>query len=321
MGALADRLSTRFLVVTVAPMALLLGFVGFLAAAGAPARSPSISRAVTVLDGLSLRQIAALVAALFIASLVTHPLQLPLIQLVEGYWWRLPGGPAVANRATERFRAERKFVRAELTRAPLPRETPWARKQAADIAKQRQHWLPAAEHMLPTRLGNTLRVGEVRAGARYGLELDVAMPRLVAILSPACLDELREYRNQLDAAVRVCVASGLATIFGVGMLVWHGSWLYLPIVTYLLCWTSYAAAVAAARSFCTSLAAAVDLHHLQLFDALQLDRPADLEAEIKRNGLLTKIFRGSAIHSEDKQRLRYPARRGDDESSSSQSTQ
>jgi hypothetical protein len=302
-------------------MALLVGFGGFLLAAGAPAHEPSVHRAITALDALSVRQIAAMVAGLLIVSIVTHPLQIPLIQLVEGYWSRLPLGSAIANRATKRFLAERKSVRDELQRAEDLPEPAGAEQHAVSIAMERQSWLPDEEaDLLPTRLGNTLRAGEVRAGSRYGLELTLAMPRLAILLTPASLEELREYRNQLDAAVRVCVASGLATLFGVGVLVWHGSWLYLPVVTYLLCWTSYVAAVAAARGFCTSLAVAVDLHHLHLFDALQLDRPQDLETEITSNALLGMIFRGDDLSAEEMQQIRYSARRGDDESSSSQST-
>jgi hypothetical protein len=143
------------------------------------------------------------------------------------------------------------------------------------------------------------------------------MPRLAPLLSPACLEEVREYRNQLDAAVRVCVASGLATIVGIGLLVWHGAWLYLPVLTYLLCWTSYAAAVSAARRFCISLAAAVDLHHLQLFDALQLARPPDLRAERQFNRLLDVLFRGEPISPADMPRLSYLPRAADDGSSQS----
>jgi hypothetical protein len=117
------------------------------------------------------------------------------------------------------------------------------------------------------------------------------MPRITPLLSAASLAELRDRRTQLDAAVRLSVVTGLATAAGVGLLVWHGAWLFLPLVTYLLCWASYRAAVAAARGFSVSLAAAIDLHHLQLFDALHLERPTNLEEEYDLNTTLSIMFR------------------------------
>lgn len=174
------------------------------------------------------------------------------------------------------------------------------------------YWLPGQEQdLLPTELGNTLRVGEIRAGERYGLVLDVAMARLSPLLSPATLDDLGDKRNQLDAAVRLCIAAGLATVASIGLLLWDGPWLFLALVTYLLCWICYRAAVAAARTFSTSLAAAVDLHHLEVFDALQLERPANLAQEIEINSTLGKLFNGDRLDTKAKGDLHYVAVQAD----------
>jgi hypothetical protein len=254
LDTLTSRLGTRFLVVTVVPNALLIAYIGFLLAAGAPARSPSAARALAVLGGLTTRQIIAILLGLLILSVATHPLQTPLIQLFEGYWW-------------------------------------WLSEDEQDL--------------LPTALGNTLRTGEVEAGARYGLETLDALPRLVPLLRPTSLGELRDRRNQLDAAVRLCAAAWLATATGVGLLIWHGKWLLLPFLTYLLCWVCYRAAVAAARGFSISLAAAFDLHHLRLFDALQLKRPADLAEEVERNELVGRLFSGFELEKDDMTLLCY----------------
>lgn len=314
MDALTNRLGTRFLVVTVVPNALLIAYVGFLVAAGAPTHSPSLARALMVLNVLTIRQIIAMLLGLLIISVATHPLQTPLIQLVEGYWWGLPFGPAAADRFTDRFRKELRWVRSEVTRVEgIAKPWDWATAQAATNAKQRQNWLPTRErNLLPTALGNTLRTGEVRAGERYGLALDVALPRLAPLLSPPSLAELRDRRNQLDAAVRLCIAAGLATAVSIGLLLRHGPWLFLPVVTYLLCWACYRAAVAAARGFCTSLAAAIDLHHLRLFDALQLERPDTLAEEIARNKTLEKLFRDGKLDTKTKLGLSYIASKADE---------
>ena len=317
MEALASRLGTRFLVVTVVPNALLIAYVGLLLAAGAPARSPSLARALKVLDGLTIRQVIALLLGLLIISIATHPLQTPLIQLVEGYWWGLPFGPAIAIHATERFRQELTSVRHELEASETEEseeteqseetdQSEWAATRSIAHARNRQYWLPTRHYnLLPTALGNTLSTGEIRAGERYGLETVFAMPRLAPLLSPPSLAELRDRRNQMDAAVRLCVAAAIATVVGIALLLQYGPWLFLTLATYLLCWMCYRAAVAGARGFCNSLAAAVDLHHLRLFDALQLERPANLKEEFTLNATLGMLFRGDDFDPEAQANLRY----------------
>ena len=134
-------------------------------------------------------------------------------------------------------------------------------------------------------------------------------------MSPIVLAELSERRNQLDAAVRISVAAGVATAISIGMLLRDGPWLFLALATYLLCWASYRAAVAAARGFSIILAAAVDLYHLQLFDALSLERPAGIEEEIERNKVLRDFLRGYhryRLREADKSVLRYVAPKTDD---------
>ncbi len=165
--------------------------------------------------------------------------------------------------------------------------------------------------MLPTDLGNTLRTGETRAGDRYGLDMEFAMPRLNPLLSDASQAELSDRRNQLDAAARLCVVAGLSTAGGLCLLLWHESWLFLPVATYVLCWACYRAAVAAARSFSVSLAAAIDLHHLQLFDALQLERPASLADEYELNTAIIGFLFRDGLSDQDMSGLRYIAPKTD----------
>jgi hypothetical protein len=307
MESLTSRLGTRFLVVTVVPNILLLGYLGFLLAAGAPARSPSLTRAVGVLDGLSIRQIIVIAIVVLVFSVATHPLQTPLIRLVEGYWQGLPFGSAAADSLTARFRAElsraKERPRGGGSSSSAGQQDP-ARRQRVP-ARRPPDWLPPREaDLLPTLLGNTLRVGEGRAGDRYGLDLEWAWPRLSPLLSKSSMADLSDRRNQLDAAVRLCLVAGLATVIGLFLLLGHGSWLFLPVGTYVLCWACYRAAVEAAQSFSKSLAAAVDLHHLKLFDALQIERPANLADEFDRNTTLKFLFR-QGLHGEDMDDLHY----------------
>jgi hypothetical protein len=323
MGALSSRFGSRFLVVTVLPNILLIGYVGILLAAGAPTHSPSLSRALAALDHLTVYRVAAIILGVIIISAASHPLQIPLIQLLEGYWWGLPFGRKMADRATRRFRDELTRVTSELDDMADPAELDWAARNSANRAQLRRDWLPGYEEDLrPTVLGNTLWKGETTAGGRYGLDLNVALPRIIPLMSPSVLAELSDRRNQLDAAVRISVAAGVATMITIGMLLRDGPWLFLALATYLLCWASYQAAIAAARGFSIILAAAVDLYHLQLFDALSLKRPAGIEEEIARNTVLTDFLRGYNLYhlsEASKGVMRYAAAETDNKGDTGQS--
>jgi hypothetical protein len=293
MGALSGRLGTRFLVVTVMPNALLLGYLGLLLAAGAPIKSPSPAQAITVLNHLTAHEIIAIVLALLVFSAGTYPLQVPLIQFLEGYWGGLPFGPQLANRATGRFQLEWDKAQETLEETAGAPNWNWRAKNAGRQAQFRADLLPRGrDQLLPTALGNALRRGEGDAGERYRLDLRVVAPRLIPLLAPGVLSELNDLRNQLDVAARLCVAAAVATAASVGLLLWHGPWLFLALAMYLLTWACYRSSVAAARRFSLSLAAAVDLYHLKLYDALSLERPADLEEELKRNEALSRLFSG-----------------------------
>ena len=308
MDGFTSRFGTRFFVVTLLPNIFLIGYVGFLVATGAPERSPSISRALTVLDHLTAYSITAMVLAVIIVSIAVHPLQLPLTQLIEGYWWTLPFGKNFADYATRRFRSERARVHSYLDDLPDPVYRDWETRNFSSQAQLRRDWLPESdEDLRPTDLGNVLWRGETTAGIRYGLDLNIALPRIIPFISDGLLAELRDRRNQLDAAVRLCVMAALATVASVGLLIRFGPWLFVAVATYLLSWASYRAAVAAARGFSIILATVVDLNHLKLYDALSLERPADLGEEISRNAVLMNLFRGNYLSPATKSTLRYVA--------------
>src|SRR5580692_7887176 len=103
MEAFSSRFGTRFIVVTVLPNILLVGYIGILVAAGAPARSPSPRSALAAIDHLTGYRVAAMLLGVIVISAATHPLQTPLVQLLEGHWWGLPFGPTMAEHATRRF--------------------------------------------------------------------------------------------------------------------------------------------------------------------------------------------------------------------------
>ena len=204
------------------------------------------------------------------------------------------------------------LVQATITRL----YTHWGRAAAVEHTDGYVRTILVREYLSERRSGWARRVsltGEHTAGARYGLVLERAWPRLSLLLSASCLNELRDRRNQLDSAAQFCFTANVATVARICLLPWHESWLFLPFATYALCWFSYRAAIAAAQSFSGSLAAALDLHHLQLFDALQLKRPADLAEERDLNIKLDFLFRYVLSDEGQMREFRYVAT-GPDES-------
>ena len=138
----------------------------------------------------------------------------------------------------------------------------------------------------------------------------VALPRLIPSMSPSMLTELSDRRNQLDAAVRLCVAAGVATADQrrfADLARRPGYFLPSPLTC---CAGQAIEPVAAARGFSIALAAAVDLHHLQLFDALSLERPLNIAKEKSRKQVLTKLFRRASLSKRDKSMLHYIAQGG-----------
>jgi hypothetical protein len=296
MTWLADRLGTRFLVVSVLPTGFLVLVIGGLVAAGAPGREPTWSRMLRSVDRLNVRETILLVVVVLVLAVVTHPLQVPLVQLLEGHWGALPFGEALAASAVARVREQKRGVRTamrQMQSVPAPR--PWVVEQRLAAVRETDLWLPDESSLLPTVLGNTLRAGERRAGRAYGLDLTTAIDRLYPLLPDKLAEELSDRRNQLDAAVRLCVNAGVATVVTVVLLMPYGKWLLVSLTTYAVCWASYAGAVAAARAFCRGLAAAVDWSHLPLYDALQLERPVNMKEEKETGEALSRLFRGSVL--------------------------
>ncbi|WP_250035211.1 hypothetical protein [Paractinoplanes maris] len=275
---LSLRLGTRFLIVTLFPNFAFVVFLGAVVVAGAPGDRPDWHRIDDRLQDMSLVSVVLLTVAVLVASVALHPLNYAIVQLMEGYWQGLPFGAELERVASERGGRYRQALR--------------DRFQEGGTVGSLLYWLPAVGNPVrPTTLGNVLFAGEVRAGARYGYVTEFVLPRLVPLLSDQMRAHLGDARNQLDAAARLCSLSLVSVPVTTLLLIRYDVWLLVPVACYLFAWASYRSSVSAARRFGNELAVAFDLHHLALWDALSLERPADLENEYEVRGpLLTKMF-------------------------------
>jgi hypothetical protein len=131
----------------------------------------------------------------------------------------------------------------------------------------------------------------------------------VPLMSESVQSELTELRNQMDIAVRICVLNLLAVVVGLTLLIRFDVWLLLPLGCYLLAWATNRAAVAAARHFSEVMAVPFDLHHLDLWDALSLDRPANVDALQGEQGEnLSRLLAGQQLREEQYRALPYRPR-------------
>jgi hypothetical protein len=296
MDALLGRASSRFVFVTVLPTLVLGAFVAALLASGAPGHKPTLAHVVTWLTALTWRESVTLLFVVVVAAVALHPVQTPLIQLLEGYWLALPGGEAAAAAATKRY--EHLFSKLKADENQQVHDIGSSRR--ASSARYRLDWLP--DHrtkLLPTSLGNALRAGEERATSRYGMEVMIVMPRLMPLLPPNQLEQLSDRRTQLDAAARLCVISLLCVVVSTGLLLPTGHWLFVPLIAFSVAWFCYRAAVAAARGYCVDMGAIMDLNHRGLWRALSLNPPPNLFAEKYHADALMAYLSGQNLTEAD----------------------
>lgn len=280
--------SGRFLLVSYLPTLAFGVFLLVLVWAGAPGAHVDFSAAWRTAAGLRAGELVLLVLGITLASLLSHPLQLPLVRALEGYW------PAAARPLTALGLRRQRVCRARLVRASaLSAEAPDdAEVQTAGAAGARLLELfPPADRLLPTALGNVLSAMEHRAGSGYGWDAAVAWPRLYPVLGGPVKAVVDDRRTTLDAAVRlsaVTLASGLTTFV---LLVRAGWWPLLALLPLTASWIAYRGAVRAGAAYGEAVAAAFDLHRFDLLTALHLPLPADRAAERRQAAELCAHWR------------------------------
>ena len=278
---------SRFAAVSQIPTYAAALYVALLVTAGAPAEHVDFTKAVHRLDQLSATTALVLGLAILLVALVLHPLQLPLVRLLEGYW---PGHFGRTLAAVRVRQLERKRVGQPET---LPDRKPDPETDQAVLAKawlDAQRYPPGNVPLLPTALGNALRAAEATAGAAYGAEAVTWWPRLYNVLAVDVRSVVDDRRLQLDVACRLTATAAAAGVATLPLLARSGWWLVVAIVPFALAWTAYQAAVAAAVAYGEAVRAAFDLHRFDLLKALHVPLPANVDAERDLNRRLSRFW-------------------------------
>jgi hypothetical protein len=271
------------------PTAMLALYVLALVWGGAPTDAPSLDRFVDHLEKLTTTEVLLGFLALLGVAILTQPLQLPLVRLLEGYWPSIAEPVARARRGAHRKRRAR-FERAQLMTAEHHDSEGDGREARVQAAWRLRKLYPPDPLVMPTALGNALRAAEDRAGRRYGLDSVVAWPRLYPLLSERVLAIVDDERTQLDVAVRFCAVLFVAALVSLGLLITHGWLLLLPAGLFVVAWLAYRASVGAAVAYGEGLETAFDLHRFDLLRALRLPLPATSEDERALNAQVTAFL-------------------------------
>lgn len=288
---LGKDLGQRFTLVDLLPSALLGLFILALVWGGAPGDAPDLDRFVARVDDLSGVESVLLALALLGFALVTQPLQLGLVRLMEGYWGTGRAAASLAARArTRHLRLREELVRLQLTTAADSDRDRSSRAQRNYAIWSLARLYPPEPLVMPTRLGNALRAAEDRAGGRYGLETIIAWPRLYPLLSDRVAALVDDQRTQMDIAARFTAVLLGATAVSAVLLAPHGWWLFVPAATLALAWLSYRGACSAAVTYGEGLETAFDLHRLDLRSSLHLPVPRTLEEERALNEELSTFL-------------------------------
>jgi hypothetical protein len=160
-------------------------------------------------------------------------------------------------------------------------------------SKARSRYPDLGHRVMPTRLGNVLRRAEDRIGQQYSLDAITIAPHVAVVAESERAVYLRDSRQEMDLAVRLCSFAMLATVLSTIWLATAGWWVLLSAVPYTIGYISYRGAVGAAEEWATALAVCIDIDRFRLYEALHVPPPLSTRAERDTNRDLIDLLRGS----------------------------
>jgi hypothetical protein len=292
VGTARDSVGRYFSLVSALPSALLV-FYGFaLFESHGWSGAPDLRRTGNAVLHLGVGGSLALTGVSIAVAVALHPLQFAMVQLLEGYW----GAGALAQRVRS-LRMKHHSQRLNhlmdlmsdandaLYRRPPQEEDPDPGARLAlisrigEIGRLLQNQPLDPDHVMPTRLGMTLRHFEHSAGTPFGLDAIQVMPYLARVARPEDMTYVNDQRSQLDLAVRMTVTAMFACLLTIAALFRDGLWLLTALVPYLVAYLSYRGAVVAAGQYGRAVAVAIALNRFALYEQFRLPLPVTADNE------------------------------------------
>jgi hypothetical protein len=199
-------------------------------------------------------------------------LKLPLLQFMEGYW----KGPLRWLRKSLTDNLDKKLEKKRVRLAVLAAKEAMTEEEEKEYKKleaEDESYPQNKQFLLPTKLGNLLRVSELYSNRVYGLEILTVFPRLWLVLPEGVQTEISEARLYLDNMVKM-------VMLGIGLFIWSfiNPWI-IPVGVLIIVW-GYFRAAQAAETYGLMLRAAFDLYRFDLFKQLHLTPPESPVDEI-----------------------------------------
>ncbi len=222
-------------------------------------------------------------AILIISDVIMEGFTMPLLQLLEGYYW-LHWVDMGAIRATVAAkRAERESLKSTYGTDPV------ATRRYQALSQELTNYALDSNHIMPTTVGNILRAAEEYSRERYGLEAVTVWPRLWVLLSDELKQELILARAQLNRAVQVMAWGILFPIWAI-FAAWNFIMLFALVIAPIMVIVGYYQAIQSATTYGDFIRTAFDLHRFKLYEALKWPRPEDTESEIDVGESLTQYL-------------------------------
>lgn len=138
--------------------------------------------------------------------------------------------------------------------------------------------------VMPTSFGNAWAVMEEYPLARYGIDSAVFWPYIRVVMGDRNPDLLEQIDNQkllIDIAINLALVALILIAEGLifGLVTLHWQLLLLALICAALFWAFYRAGVNYALTLGSLVSQSFDLYRLDVLDAFDLERPADLEDE------------------------------------------
>jgi hypothetical protein len=306
-----SQIGRYFALVSAIPSALFVFFVYAVVRSGAWTGDPDLDAVGRAVSDITLGEASLLLLLALAVGLLTHPLQYATIQLLEGYWGTTSIGRALAVARVRHHRARafhldqrRRDATQEL--AVDKNESVRLERLSTDATgdllvpamvdelahyRARESYPPQRALIMPTRLGNVLRRYEALAGRKYGLDAISIAPHLSLVGLPAHAAYLRDAREQLDLAVRLCSLCLIAATIAFAFFITDGFWVLVAAIPYALAYVCYRGALVAAHEYGTAFATLVDLDRFRLYGELHVEMPWNTAAERRANATLMELLR------------------------------
>lgn len=304
MGSGAKALGGhRFNLVNVLPVAVVACYLVALARAGAYGSGPvDWGRVIPTADARGAVEAIALVVVVVLASILLQPFQVTVVRLLEGYWGRSLGIPAmlmISHHQRLAFIAGQDARDRYVARTTTDLPTVHARQRRVAAKRRRRvralalhARYPRKDRMLPTMLGNILRRGEDAAGGRYGLDAMTVYPRIYPSLHPRLDAAMSRQLDLIDTTAALTVAFAVAAAASAPLMITQAGEpaMIYPVALAAAMFVAYRGARAAAEGHAMLLATVLDVHRFDLLRALHLPLPGTVREEITMNRSLSQFL-------------------------------